>query len=162
MPRRDLPKALFPDTSGRVKSLFRQSGSLRGRFAQRAFGCSAQSSSSMPKWGLCIALPLDVQGGIQRGLALSVRFGNDAAPHLHSDFRETFAKVPSFRRKSESSGFSVSSPKRTANSKPPCIPPWTSRGRVLQRSHFRRNDDVVQITPTRISFAQTSKNDCCH
>ena len=27
-------------------------------------------------------------------------------------------------------------------------PPWTSRGRVVQWSHFRRNDEVMQRTPT--------------
>ena len=41
---------------------------------------------------LCIPLPLDVQGGIEGGLALVVRFDIDAAPHLAPDFSETFAK----------------------------------------------------------------------
>ena len=47
---------------------------------------------------LCITLPLDVQGGIERGSESTVRFGSNSTPHLDSDFRRNDEVVQSNRR----------------------------------------------------------------
>ena len=64
----------------------------------------------------------------------------------------------SFRRKSESRWGVLLLPKRTVDSKPPLIPPWTSRGRVMQSTPWTSRGRVADHSPSFQSFASQFTN----
>ena len=66
------------------------------------------------------------------------------------------AQPPSFRRKPESRGAGQRSAKRNAKSKPPLIPPWASRGRVVHSTRTRVSI-AKQSTPTTHPSRPSSK-----